>query len=655
MPSYNPYLGKKTTTPKIPTANTNMGTKTNLPPPTTNKMLKRFFLIAFIIGLTALFIWGLTKMFKRAGGQGSPLPPPPPPSMQSPSAVTNSFTGEAFTVSDFFSNFPISLRSSSSQRYGYGLFGSGYVSFITTGNGLTIVTDGDPFPVPAGSGSTLSNTTNSQSTTADPRGGYGGGAVIGKNENWTFTIANYYGGVALASLPTAGSGTTMYIMGTVGVSANGVVLYTPYAASLVQYPYNTFCTGTNYPNYGFVITSPLIINPVYCATRYLVDDGGGHPTGASPGKTDNYQYHYHDGMFLYMFELNDSVMGVPQAPTLYNNSVVEGPLMYPLASPYPNFTPNYNVNILSSYFKTGYYTDPSSGAIDYFRHPDGHSKIIGVSLDGFPIYGPYGYNAGVSSSTTSSPTTTSTPSSSYVVIMQSSYIAYNEHSFYSTYFTSSSTVYSVSSSGGNANGQNATSYTSYIPTGTGAYFAVTNNQTSAPTTTITSLPSGSISRMPLSIQSVSDVNLSNPQTGPTGCISSSYQYTQYGSNSSTSTNYYVEPDGITIQQAMTSTTSSSSGGQSSNKMVSTIAAAPMGSIAQDYFYDWNLPSKYNGTTSSSPYFLDQFNGKFGPTPDYPDGTYAYYLTYTYPFIFAPTLRNSMITAPVPQTTTSYLS
>lgn len=28
---------------------------------------------------------------------------------------------------------------------------------------------------------------------------------------------------------------------------------------------------------------------------------------------------------------------------------------------------------------------------DHFRHPDGHSKIIGFAFDGYPIYGPYGY------------------------------------------------------------------------------------------------------------------------------------------------------------------------------------------------------------------------------------------------------------------------
>ena len=29
---------------------------------------------------------------------------------------------------------------------------------------------------------------------------------------------------------------------------------------------------------------------------------------------------------------------------------------------------------------------------DNIRHPDGHSKIIGIAFDGFPIYGPYGYD-----------------------------------------------------------------------------------------------------------------------------------------------------------------------------------------------------------------------------------------------------------------------
>jgi hypothetical protein len=82
----------------------------------------------------------------------------------------------------------------------------------------------------------------------------------------------------------------------------------------------------------------------------------------------------------------------------------------------------------------------------------------------------------------------------------------------------------------------------------------------------------------------------------------------------------------------------------------------MGSIAQDYFYDWNLPLQ-NTATPSAPFFLDQYNGKYGPTPDYPNGTYAYYLTFTYPYIFSPTTRNAVSSSSQvsPQTTTTYLS
>ena len=41
-----------------------------------------------------------------------------------------------------------------------------------------------------------------------------------------------------------------------------------------------------------------------------------------------------------------------------------------------------------------YITDYWSGGADpdYSRHADGHSKIMGMSFDGYPIYGPWGYN-----------------------------------------------------------------------------------------------------------------------------------------------------------------------------------------------------------------------------------------------------------------------
>lgn len=43
------------------------------------------------------------------------------------------------------------------------------------------------------------------------------------------------------------------------------------------------------------------------------------------------------------------------------------------------------------YNSSSYYSQ-SSFSGNYFRHPNGHSKIIGFCLDGYPIYGPYGHS-----------------------------------------------------------------------------------------------------------------------------------------------------------------------------------------------------------------------------------------------------------------------
>ena len=49
----------------------------------------------------------------------------------------------------------------------------------------------------------------------------------------------------------------------------------------------------------------------------------------------------------------------------------------------------------NNYYTRRYYqsdaNDPNT--IDKSRHVDGHSKILGMSFDGYPIYGPYGYNS----------------------------------------------------------------------------------------------------------------------------------------------------------------------------------------------------------------------------------------------------------------------
>ena len=37
---------------------------------------------------------------------------------------------------------------------------------------------------------------------------------------------------------------------------------------------------------------------------------------------------------------------------------------------------------------------------DYKRHANGHSKILGIAFDGYPIYGPYGYSSEMDDSST---------------------------------------------------------------------------------------------------------------------------------------------------------------------------------------------------------------------------------------------------------------
>lgn len=46
----------------------------------------------------------------------------------------------------------------------------------------------------------------------------------------------------------------------------------------------------------------------------------------------------------------------------------------------------------SKFYQANKYYSETSYSGDYFRHTDGHSKILGFCLDGYPIYGPYSYS-----------------------------------------------------------------------------------------------------------------------------------------------------------------------------------------------------------------------------------------------------------------------
>ena len=120
--------------------------------------------------------------------------------------------------------------------------------------------------------------------------------------------------------------------GPIGVAANGVLLYSTKGEENKSLPKSLVV-----PPEGFTFDLE------YFENLFEPDRAGGYP---QPDGT----YTYTNGKFL---------------PT--------------------TFSREYKV-----YSANGYYNDTSYGS-DHMRHNDGHSKIIGFSFDGYPIYGPYGY------------------------------------------------------------------------------------------------------------------------------------------------------------------------------------------------------------------------------------------------------------------------
>jgi hypothetical protein len=118
----------------------------------------------------------------------------------------------------------------------------------------------------------------------------------------------------------------------VGVATNGPRIFSSGASDPVL-PVN----GISAPN-GFNWNT--VENP----DDYPVDNCGGKPETAS-------EYRYRDGRFV----LNG-----------FNNATFTN--------------------------ASAYYSGSQFGG-DNLRHPDGHSKIVGFALDGYPIYGPFGYSS----------------------------------------------------------------------------------------------------------------------------------------------------------------------------------------------------------------------------------------------------------------------
>ena len=119
-------------------------------------------------------------------------------------------------------------------------------------------------------------------------------------------------------------------LGPQGIALNGVVLFNP-AAGPGPLP-----GGAIQPPQGFVWDA------VFNETNYGVDVCGGHPEASG-------EYHYHSSDFL---------------NHCWGQAVINS----------------------NAYFSATHYNG------DNFRHPDGHSKIVGWCFDGYPVYGPFSYS-----------------------------------------------------------------------------------------------------------------------------------------------------------------------------------------------------------------------------------------------------------------------
>jgi YHYH protein len=160
---------------------------------------------------------------------------------------------------------------------------------------------------------------------------------------------------------------------TIGYWLNGVSMYSPSAGSEAPKGYLTFKNL----NYNAAYDEDL-----YYSFYLQQDNAGGH--WLSDGV-----YHYHNFNFDYAW-LNGA--GIP------NNYAIPHTSTAP-ASPALNDL-WYDTNVSALKVWTGALWRVAApgevGLINYLggslTQADGHSKILGWSLDGYPVYGPYGYN-----------------------------------------------------------------------------------------------------------------------------------------------------------------------------------------------------------------------------------------------------------------------
>ena len=267
--------------------------------------------------------------------------------------------------------------------------------------------------------------------------------------------------------------------------------------------------------------------------------------------------------------------------------------------------------LTNNYYAEDYYQPGDASTIDRSRHVDGHSKIIGMSYDGYPIYGPYGYNSsGAVAREVSSfrfKTTAELPGTRPQVT------------------TASTVTYAVTISNGEFLFDG--SRPNFISLDRGKTYVFNQNDASNNQEFLL----------------FSTTNNGWHSTGvPSDIGQTSFLYelgVQYyinGSAVSGFAEYLSAFNGATTREirftvpVSSPTTLYCFGYTTSGLGVRTVQVGYiLGDLVQDYIYDSSVGS------------LDGYNGKFSVTPEYPNGTYAYFMTEdgsgnpVYPYVIGP--------------------
>ena len=305
-------------------------------------------------------------------------------------------------------------------------------------------------------------------------------------------------------------------------------------------------------------------------------------TGASSDPAADYENEYAPIFIMNADETNRIYYYCKNHPNMAGSSGDEGYMIISTDTSAEILTNNYYVE---DYYESG-------GTLDYSRRSDGHSKILGMSYDGYPIYGPWGYNSsGAAVRQVSSHrlrTTAELPGARPAVN------------------TTGTTTYNVTVSNGEF--LFGGSRPNFLSLGRGKTFIFNQDDASNNGEFLLFSETDGGWHPSSSIGTTSYLY----ELGVTYTLDgSTVTYAAYiaGFNAATQRRIQIvvpvtAPDALYIF-----------GYQTSGLGLRTVQSGYiLGDLVQDYIYDSSV-----GT-------LDEFNGKFAVTPDYPNGTYAYFMT-----------------------------